>query len=157
MQSNVRVASVMSKSIEVCGMHSVSNPSGVYGGRGLGRKRFSVLYAFYLFLNLRCAIVGEKNKQYSATLLQLVFCTSHGLFQKKGQGQIHRKGHYIFILRALYFHTTRGSARYRWEVLACCDPTFDPREDWAWSNREIFQIIVLLNAQKFHFLNCHGG
>ena len=61
-------------------------PAGFIGGGGLEERIFkylihlasSILYAFYLFLNLRCAIVGEENKQYSATIL--VFGTSQGLF-----------------------------------------------------------------------------
>ena len=37
-------------------------------------------------------------------------------FRKKGQGQIHWKGHYIFNLRAPYFRTAVGIAQHSWRV-----------------------------------------
>ena len=38
-------------------------------------------------------------------------------FGKKGQGQIHLKGHYISDLRVSYFRTGVGSVEYIWVVL----------------------------------------
>ena len=77
--------------------------------------------SYYRKKTLSNISLNLKLLQFVTRILE-IWSYIQGLLRKKGQGQIHWKGHYIFTFRAPCFCTAIGSAWYSWRVWECCTP-----------------------------------